>query len=371
MDNINAAVLLVSSTVTQTRLVFSSTVILVYPSLLHLNDEVENMWKRKITLPTVLYVLSKYPVLALQVFELVQLFLQTESLRTCNILGTLFSVLSILPFIGVQGLIAARTYSLYNGSKPAMAVVLGILFFSGLAPNIYRSTVPSCASQFPRGFFISTILQSVAVVLQDFLAFVVVIYHAWSVRKLKRGVGLQGNTDLATSLLQQGFFRFCFIFVMALTSTLLANLSSSSVASGFGAFQNVLSTILICEFTLELRQRNSKDHQVQTPNLNMSPNLTFQEPGMIQSIRQIAESLHGSIINELGENLHNSISDPESEEDPNEGLPVDEPQESTFMTGGDAHLEIGCGFGEATSVDCAINHESEAHANRERTTLPC
>lgn len=55
-----------------------------------------------------------------------------------------------------------------------------------------------------RGYFISTILQSVSIILQDFIAFVVVIYHAWGVRKLKRSVGLRGNTDLATSLLQQG-----------------------------------------------------------------------------------------------------------------------------------------------------------------------
>lgn len=60
------------------------------------------------------------------------------------------------------------------------------------------------------------------------------------------------------------------------------------------------------------------------------PNLSFQEARIIQSVRQIAEGLHESIPNELGENPQNGIINL----DPNDrqgGVLINEPTSMTAM----------------------------------------
>ncbi|GJJ10141.1 hypothetical protein Clacol_004367 [Clathrus columnatus] len=76
---------------------------------------------------------------------------------------------------------------------------------------------------------------------------------------------------------------------------------SPIVGSDVGTFQNVLSSILICEFTLDLRRRNttrslSNQSALELPDLNPS---SQHNPG--QSIQSILGRLQESIIADMGE----------------------------------------------------------------------
>ncbi|GJJ10454.1 hypothetical protein Clacol_004680 [Clathrus columnatus] len=106
---------------------------------------------------------------------------------------------------------------------------------------------------------------NVVVILSDVLAFLAVIRQVWGLWKEKRRLGLYTGKDCVTLLLQQGVLRFSFVLFV------------TTAGADVDAFQNVLSTILICEFTLDLRRRNTTRS---LPNLSASElpdlNLTSQ-----------------------------------------------------------------------------------------------
>ncbi|GJJ10143.1 hypothetical protein Clacol_004369 [Clathrus columnatus] len=121
-------------------------------------------------------------------------------------------------------------------------------------------------------------------VLSDILAFLAVIYQIWSLWKEKRRLHLHTEKDFIALLLQQ------------------VNYISVDAGSDMGAFQNALSVILICEFTLDLRRRNTPktfptQSAVKLPDLNMS---SFQN-NPVKSIQHVLGRLQESIITDMGE----------------------------------------------------------------------
>ncbi|GJJ07024.1 hypothetical protein Clacol_001222 [Clathrus columnatus] len=121
-------------------------------------------------------------------------------------------------------------------------------------------------------YHISAILQlinNVAVILLDSFAFLAVVRQVWGLWKLKRSLGLRSNQDIATSLIGQGFLRFS------------------------------LSALLICEFTLDLRRRNSKKIIPNQSALNL-PTMSFQD-NPVQSVKSVFGRLHENLIAEMGE----------------------------------------------------------------------
>ncbi|GJJ16072.1 hypothetical protein Clacol_010351 [Clathrus columnatus] len=110
-------------------------------------------------------------------------------------------------------------------------------------------------------------IHNIAVTLSDAIAFIVVIRQVWGLWKLKRDSSLQDNKGLSESLIQQGVLRFS------------------------------LSSLLLCEFTLDLRRRNSSDQSVS--NIPTTSIQFGQNP--VQSIQSAFGRLHEHIITEMGE----------------------------------------------------------------------
>ncbi|GJJ15470.1 hypothetical protein Clacol_009748, partial [Clathrus columnatus] len=63
-----------------------------------------------------------------------------------------------------------------------------------------------------------------------------------------------------------------------------------------------LSTLLVCEFTIDLRRRNRQDSVPNQSALTL-PTLSFQD-NPVQSMRSVLRRLHESIIAEMGERNH-------------------------------------------------------------------
>ncbi|GJJ14478.1 hypothetical protein Clacol_008742 [Clathrus columnatus] len=129
------------------------------------------------------------------------------------------------------------------------------------------------------------LIRDIAIILSDMLAVIAVVYQVWGVWKLKRSAGLQSTEDLVTLLLRQGISRF-----------FLRRQEDLFVAAILGTLQNVLSSLLICEFTLDLRQRNAKRSVTNPSGLNL-PTISFQG----NSVRTVLTRLHGTIVAEMGE----------------------------------------------------------------------
>ncbi|GJJ16063.1 hypothetical protein Clacol_010342 [Clathrus columnatus] len=216
---------------------FGAFTLLIYASFLHFGDEVEYIWKAKFSLPTLLYVASKYPVF---------LYLAIQ------IAGELLPELTYLLF---YGLISIRTYALCNGYRP-MTVALSLAFLTALVSDIYVTL---------------THIHYIAIILLDALAFIAVIHQTWGLWKLKQSIGLRSGKDLSVLILQQGILRFCF------------------------------SSLLLCEFTIDLRKRNQ---QKLVPTQPALPTMSFHE-NPARSIQSTFGRLHESIVTEMGESNDN------------------------------------------------------------------
>ncbi|GJJ10169.1 hypothetical protein Clacol_004395 [Clathrus columnatus] len=139
--------------------------------------------------------------------------------------------------------------------------------------------------------------RNVTVILSDALAFLAVVYQILGLWKEKRKLQLYTNKDFVTLLLQQGILRFSFALVVSVAQLIIGY----DAADDISAFQNVLSTILICEFTLDLRRRNTtkpllSQSALELPDLNLS---SQHNPG--QSIQTVLGRLQKSIIANMGE----------------------------------------------------------------------
>ncbi|GJJ15457.1 hypothetical protein Clacol_009735 [Clathrus columnatus] len=104
--------------------------------------------------------------------------------------------------------------------------------------------------------FVPLLIANGSNILSDLVAFTMVIRQVWGLWKLKKSLGLKGNQDLITALIEQVVLTFSASFVLFITITATILFETSLVGSILFAFQNVLSTLLICEFTLALRRRS-------------------------------------------------------------------------------------------------------------------
>ncbi|GJJ10326.1 hypothetical protein Clacol_004552 [Clathrus columnatus] len=146
------------------------------------------------------------------------------------------------------------------------------------------------------------LIDNVAVVLSDILAFLAVIRQVWGLWKEKRRLGLHTGKDFATLLLQQGILRFSFVLFITLTGLIFSYISPLG-AIDVTIFQNVFSALLICEFTLDLRRRNTTTRPL--PNLSalefVDLNPSSQHNPEVRSIRSVLGRLQESIIADMRE----------------------------------------------------------------------
>ncbi|GJJ09195.1 hypothetical protein Clacol_003417 [Clathrus columnatus] len=122
------------------------------------------------------------------------------------------------------------------------------------------------------------LIGNIAVILLDIFAFIGVVHQTWGLWRLKQNSHLRDNKDLVTSLLRQGWHTRAAWSEMPLP---------------------LLSTIIICEFTLDLRQRNIKESNSNQSAMDL-PSLSFHE-NPAHTARSVLGRLRESIITEMGE----------------------------------------------------------------------
>ncbi|GJJ10313.1 hypothetical protein Clacol_004539 [Clathrus columnatus] len=144
------------------------------------------------------------------------------------------------------------------------------------------------------------LVTNVAVILNDVLAFLAINHQVWGLWKEKRRLRLRTGEDFVILLLQQGILRFCFVLLISVTNLIIEYISLVA-GSYVGVLQNVLSTILICEFTLDLRRRTTTRSlpnlsALELPDLNLS-----SQENPVRSIQSILGCFQQSILADMGE----------------------------------------------------------------------
>ncbi|GJJ14469.1 hypothetical protein Clacol_008733 [Clathrus columnatus] len=151
-----------------------------------------------------------------------------------------------------------------------MTLALSITFLTAVILQFYDSHAP---------FFI----RNGAIVISDVLAFIGQVHQAWGVWKLKKSVGLQSNGDIATIILKQGILRVFDLDCECQAGQHRKRLRQ--LPKHFPSFR--ISLLLICEFTLDLRRRNTIN-SISNPSALDLPTISFgsTQNDPVQSIRR-------------------------------------------------------------------------------------
>lgn len=183
----------------------SSVALSIYSTLIRIDDEMEYVWLKPFTFPTLLYLLGRYTSIITQGFAFIGIYITTHS--SCNILINVSNVIFVLNYIGYIGLIVARAYSLCGNKLNIVLLMLG--FGTGLFIIVFKAIVfTGCFVVRSEEEILMTLVFNLALLVTDFLAFGISLYKVWDTWNLKRKAGIQTGNDLVSTLLKQIISRF-------------------------------------------------------------------------------------------------------------------------------------------------------------------
>lgn len=145
--------------------------LLVYTTVLSISQEIVHIWlsPKRFSIPILLYVFSRYATLVDRVATFWLNFVPIGSL--CNVLFYIEDVVTILGYVGVQGLLIVRAYSLCQGNK-VVTGILALIFFGGLGTFIYDVVVLSRGCSVTSPFLpLLTSIENICVILTDLIVF--------------------------------------------------------------------------------------------------------------------------------------------------------------------------------------------------------
>lgn len=278
MSNTTAATSAIAADITQEAyysfvvfsILFSAITLAFYTTLITISREQEYMWSRPFSFPTLLYIFTRYGNLIYQGFVLLIAF--TPPGRSCDILAVFQQISFLSAYIGIQGLLATRAYSMCNGNKIISSILaFGLLSYMGL--QVYSLIAfPGCSpgTSFQTNI-LNLIIDIITVCIDSFL-FSICMWKIWEIWRLKRSTGIQGSNSLISVLLRQSILRFCFVITFTITNVVLVwfkNAIPPLFENCFALMQNDLSAILVADLTLDLRHFNSA--RIEASQMSLPP----------------------------------------------------------------------------------------------------
>jgi len=274
------------------------TALLLYDLLLSLGQEVELIWKKRITLTSVLYFLTRYGSVVYVSSQFTYTYLQEYLNANLTNLGVAFTVIidtvGTISFIGLQGLLGIRLYAIYGGNKYILWILL-FLYALGVGTNIALVSVkiPTANDVSPLYYRAVNLTQSLSVITFDTLVFLGTVFKTYGTWKLQREVGSK-NRSIAEIILRQGALRYSFIVAITLVNVILRQTVRLVPSEVVSFLQQAFSPILLCRITLELRERyETQVDKVALPTIAWS----------VEGVRQGAHYIHETIIAEAAGEL--------------------------------------------------------------------
>lgn len=222
--------------------------------------------------------------------------------------------MGVFSSIGVQGLLIARAYSLCQGNK-VFSAALVVDFLLGLSLYLYDIiTLPGCSTRseptIPAKDALILFVTNIVDLVGDVLILAICVWKIWGTWKLGREAGIHTSRSIVSIILKQSLLRFCFVVVFGITrAVILAILGSSEslIADSFTRLQNVLSSVLVADFTLDLRRFNAA--RIDASNISL-PTLRFTNA---------LQHTHQSILMEMATPEERSTEDEGEGDAPDDG----------------------------------------------------
>lgn len=259
--------------------------LLVYTVVLSMPRGVTYVWlsPKPLSVPNLLYACTKYGILISQ-GTFFWLSLVRVGRSPCNDLNRVTSAAFIVGYTGIQGMLILRAYALCQGNKVIVGP-LALLFIGGFILNTYHIIMSNtCQSNNLSNQDAQSLLEvavaNICVIMTDFIVFCVCFWKVWGIWKMKRQTGIQNNNDLVSIILKQSVSRVCLVILLSVTVVVLELIPNTKVIAIdiLGNLQHSFSAILLTEFTLDLRQRNSPG--IQSTNETISA-LGFRDMGRL------------------------------------------------------------------------------------------
>lgn len=239
-------------------ILISNITILLYTSLLSMSREKNYIWRKPFKFTNVLYMFTRYTtIMTLVSYFGLEIYPSSLPAEACDVVFNITHTLTVLTYIGIQGLLVARAYALcqacnldrrYNIiiSSTLVLSFLGGLFFQFFVAIRYGGC--SYTNIDDESLFI--LLANGFILLTDVLVFFTCLYYFWNGW---RSLRIQRDNVLAFLLLRATILRFCFALIIILTLEIIAIVVIHNPLD-IAAFQNSLSAVLIAEFTLDIRE---------------------------------------------------------------------------------------------------------------------
>ncbi|KIJ46459.1 hypothetical protein M422DRAFT_250050 [Sphaerobolus stellatus SS14] len=261
---------------------FTALTLLVYDTFLTFPTELKLIWKGKLRIGAILYLMTRY-VAILNITALgVGSYLLSSDKVSLNTTSCLLGL---------------RAYAV-AGLRRWVKIMLGFLFLSYLTLTVLSLPFVACdASPGP----VTTLpsigldwLNSASLILFNGVVIGTTAFGAWS-----KGLELTvlypiiRPLSLAQLLLRQGVMHFSLIGLWNLVDALSFKFGRPTLSGVDGAFNTAFSVILICRFMLDLRRANSQ------PNGTFTGHTTIH-PVSSAIIAMILERVDQIILNEFG-----------------------------------------------------------------------
>ncbi|KAF9467858.1 hypothetical protein BDZ94DRAFT_1247903 [Collybia nuda] len=273
---------------------FGSCTILVYDHLLTLSNEVEYIWRKKVTpcehqtwrvramvlnihLVSILFLVNRYFAVS-TMFSIILLNV-TDVEDACQLPGLAISILSSVTVLVAEAILILRTYAVYHKSKAILGLLLTIwlthlsLMISIIADHISTKLfgVALALGPIPGLFFITPAV--------FFDAVVGVLLTLGLYQKYKSGVT---DMPLVQLIIQDGLLYFGIVFAINITWIVvhiaeLSNLDTyiikSSPLETWSVWSACITTTMIGRLTLNLR---TYDSRVNEELVSQATSLQFQ-----------------------------------------------------------------------------------------------
>ncbi|KAI0337839.1 hypothetical protein BDW22DRAFT_1464303 [Trametopsis cervina] len=238
-----------------------------------LGREIDIIWRRRFSLGTALFILTRYSTLALST-QLLWGLLPVRSLRTCAELNIILPTLNAAQFLcyGAEPIpvfTALRGYSLLQRTNlnlvfsviicvlSLMPLLIDIVIFSTDIPE-YLADISSCAASYgisPTLNLRLSLTSRISATLGDIIVLTITWHKTMSNYRAGRKHNL--NVPLTTLLIRDGTMYFIVLLLINILTMLFNNLPSLVNLQLETPFLQGIPPILICRFMMNLRDMES------------------------------------------------------------------------------------------------------------------
>ncbi|KAF8480622.1 hypothetical protein JB92DRAFT_1758532 [Gautieria morchelliformis] len=319
--------------------------LLAYDTLLTLPSEITYIWRRRVRLGTVLYLLARYPA-----------FLSFIMLVYIDIAN--------IPLECVQPIGSSRVLSGHYGSSRYRRTLIGANIrhvpaqsrdaahaCSPRSSSIYGRFEYGSVYRYQRGMqchgsgcgrysFVTDTINNVSIILFDTLVVVVTLYNTLGLVRRSREFPMLPRKSLTQILAEQSLIRYGFVLTITLASLVTTKVLRPSVTGILITVQDSLSTIIICRCHLALQERVAHTNGI-----------THSAHHPVTSFRAAARQIHDSLMEEFGDPSIEEIGTSEAIGPHREDDPL-----SNAVVGSELE-EIPRGRGPASAIDGDVHAE--------------